>query len=89
MFGNGLALPAFTSLFTKTCSGLETGETLGQSQAMAQTGRSIGALAAGWISTQFGGGAPFYLGGIGMLAGLAIFVGALRLLVPDQAPKPG
>ncbi len=82
--GNGLSLPAFTSLFTKTCSGEETGETLGQSQAMAQTGRSIGALAAGWISTNLGAGAPFFLGGLGMLAGLAIFVGAIRLLVPSR-----
>ena len=82
--GNGLSLPAFTSLFTRVCSGDETGEALGQSQAMAQTGRSIGALGAGWVATHLGAGAPFFLGGLGMLLGLAIFAGSVRLLVPRE-----
>jgi MFS family permease len=81
-FGNGIALPAFTSLFTKVCGVDEAGETLGQSQAMAQTGRTIGALASGWVLERVGLGAPFVLGGLGMLLAFAIFGLSRRLLVP-------
>jgi MFS family permease len=81
-FGNGIAFPAFTSLFTKACGSHEAGETLGQSQAMGQTGRTLGALASGWVLERVSLGAPFFLGGIGMLGALGIFLIGMRLLVP-------
>jgi predicted MFS family arabinose efflux permease len=84
--GNGIAFPAFTSLFTKACGADEAGEALGQSQAMAQTGRTLGALTAGWVLERIAPGAPFVLGGVGMLGALAIFLAAARLLVPRPDP---
>jgi MFS family permease len=84
--GNGIAFPAFTSLFTKACGTEEAGEALGQSQAMAQTGRTLGALTAGWVLERIAPGAPFVLGGVGMLGALAIFLAAARLLVPRADP---
>jgi predicted MFS family arabinose efflux permease len=85
-FGNGIAFPTFTSLFTKACGAQEAGEALGQSQAMAQTGRTLGALGAGWVLERISPGAPFVLGGIGILSALAIFVAAAPLLVPRAEP---
>lgn len=84
-FGVGLAFPTFTSLFTMVCEGDEAGEALGQSQAMAQTGRTLGAFASGWVAHTISHGAPFVLGGLGILAALAIFVFSRRqlLLQPD------
>ncbi len=84
--GNGIAFPAFTSLFTKVCGADEAGEALGQSQAMAQTGRTLGALGAGWVLERISPGAPFVLGGLGMLGALAIFLIAAPLLVPRSNP---
>jgi MFS family permease len=81
-FGNGIAFPTFTSLFTKACGSAEAGEALGQSQAMAQTGRTLGALCAGWVLERIAPGAPFVLGGLGILSALAIFAAAAPLLVP-------
>jgi MFS family permease len=86
-FGNGLAFPAFTSLFTQVCDADEAGETLGQSQAMAQTGRTIGALGSGWVFQTIAPGAPFFLGGVGMLVGLVLFGVSLRVLVPRTPPE--
>jgi MFS family permease len=90
-FGNGVAFPAFTSLFSKVCSGEEAGELLGHSQSMAQTGRALGPYWAGWAMGTLGAGAPLLLGGLGMLAALAIFVMNLSLLAhrPPGSGAPG
>ncbi|NRA03065.1 MAG: MFS transporter [Myxococcales bacterium] len=87
--GNGISFPTFTSLFTKVCSAEEAGEALGQSQAMAQTGRTLGALGAGWAFKSLSAGAPFLLSALGMALSLAIFGASLRLLVPETVqPNP-
>jgi MFS family permease len=89
-FGIGLVFPTFTSLFSKACEPHEAGEALGQSQAMAQTGRTLGAAVAGWFAQTLSHGAPFTLGGLGMLAALVLFVMSRRVLMPRpeaaQAP---
>jgi multidrug resistance protein len=80
--GIGLVFPTFTSLFSKVCEAHEAGEALGQSQAMAQTGRTLGAAVAGWLSQTVSHGAPITLGGLGMLAALALFLLTRRVLLP-------
>ena len=88
-FGNGIALPAFTSLFSKVCGSEYAGEALGQSQVMAQTGRTLGALAGGWVMQSLGLGAPFLLGAIGTALALLVFLASLRLLVPPGVSRIG
>jgi MFS family permease len=81
--GNGLAFPTFTSLYSKACEAHQAGELLGQSQSMATTGRIVGPLWAGLAMGTVGLAAPFLIAGALMLAGLAIFAGARRLLVEE------
>ena len=85
--GNGIAFPTFTSLFSKTCGGEETGEFLGHSQSMAQTGRALGPYWGGWAFGSIGGGAPLFLGGIGVLGAALFFVLGIRILVPRPAGR--
>jgi MFS transporter, DHA1 family, tetracycline resistance protein len=88
--GNGLALPAFTSLFSKHCGRQdEKGEFLAHSQAMVQTGRGIGFIWGGAAFGALGPGAPFFLGGLGILGGLALFLLAQPLLLPRNAKRAG
>jgi predicted MFS family arabinose efflux permease len=49
---------------------------------MAQTGRTLGAVGAGFALQQVALGAPFFLGGLGLLSGALIFLVSLRVLVP-------
>jgi multidrug resistance protein len=81
--GNGLAFPAFTSLYSKACQAHEAGELLGQSQSMATTGRIVGPLWAGHVMGAVGLSAPFLVAAALMLAGLAIFAAARGLLVEE------
>jgi predicted MFS family arabinose efflux permease len=83
-FGNGMAFPTFTSLFSKTCGGTEAGEFLGHSQSMAQTGRALGPYWGGWALGSIGVGAPLFLGGLGVLSALGIFLAARPILVPEK-----
>ncbi len=85
--GNGISFPTFTSLFTKLCSMQEAGEALGQSQAMAQTGRTLGALGSGWAFNSLSAGAPFLLSALGMSLALAIFGWSIRLLVSTPSER--
>jgi len=88
--GNGLALPAFTSLFSKYCGRQdEKGEFLAHSQAMVQTGRGIGFIWGGAAFGALGAGSPFFLGGLGILGGLGLFLAALPLLLPRSAGSAG
>jgi predicted MFS family arabinose efflux permease len=75
--GNGLALPSFTSLYSKACHSEQAGELLGHSQAMATTGRIAGPLWAGWVMGNVALGAPFWIAGLLMLLALVLFL-ALR-----------
>ena len=84
-FGNGIAIPAFTSLYTKACRSEHAGELLGQSQAMATTGRIVGPVAGGLLMEGVSPGAPFLVAGAMMLAALAIFEAARgALVVPER-----
>lgn len=79
--GNGLALPAFTSLFSKACRAEQAGELLGQSQSMATAGRIAGPVAAGALMDPGQLGAPFLAAGLVLLGALALFRARRRLLV--------
>ncbi len=80
--GAGLALPTFTSLFSKVCEEHAAGEYLSQSQAMVHSGRTIGSFCWGWVFYTAGAGAPFFISGLSTLAALAIFVAGARILLP-------
>ncbi|MFQ5698335.1 MAG: MFS transporter [Myxococcota bacterium] len=85
--GVGIAFPTFTSLFSKVLAPDEAGEFLGYSQSMAQTGRALGPYWGGWAFLAIGATAPFWIGGLGVLASVVIFVAFTRLLMPDN-PAP-
>jgi multidrug resistance protein len=82
--GVGITFPTFTSLFSKVLGPEEAGEYLGHSQSMAQTGRALGPYWGGWALLGIGITAPFWLGGLGLLAALAIFIASARFLVPER-----
>ncbi len=69
--GNGIAVPAFVSLYSQACEAAAAGELLGQGQSMATTGRVVGPLWAGAAMDRVSLGAPFWI------AGLVMGVGAL------------
>ena len=80
-FGNGIAIPSFTSLYSKACRAERAGELLGQSQAMATTGRIVGPVCGGLLMEGIAPGAPFLAAGAMMLVGLAMFHLARRTLI--------
>jgi len=84
--GNGLAFPTFTSLYSQACETEEAGELLGQSQAMATTGRVVGGMSAGLLMDSFSLAAPFLVAAVWMALALVIFLAARRMLVGDDAP---
>jgi MFS family permease len=86
-FGNGIAFPTFTSLFSKACGVEDAGEFLGHSQSMAQTGRALGPYWGGWAMGSIGGGAPLFLGGLGVLSALGIFLLGRGILVSGADVK--
>ncbi len=84
-FGNGIAIPAFTSLYSKACRAERAGELLGQSQAMATTGRIVGPVCGGLLMQSVSPGAPFLVAGAMMLAALAMFQAVRSVLVVSEA----
>ncbi|MEE2679790.1 MAG: MFS transporter [Myxococcota bacterium] len=72
-FGNGVTFPAFTSLYSKACEAENAGELLGQSQAMATTGRIVGPALGGLAMQHFSLGTPFLIAGAAMLLALIMF----------------
>ncbi len=72
-FGNGVAFPSFTSLYSKAVSARQAGELLAQSQSMATTGRIVGPFTAGWVMQSWSDEAPFLMAGVMMLVALVIF----------------
>ena len=84
-FGNAIAIPAFTSLYTQACRAEHAGELLGQSQAMATTGRIVGPVAGGLLMQGVSPGAPFLAAGAMMLAALAMFVAVRPVLVLPES----
>jgi predicted MFS family arabinose efflux permease len=90
-FGNGIAIPAFTSLYSKACRAERAGELLGQSQAMATAGRIVGPVCGGLLMEGISPGAPFLVAGAMMLAALAAFQATRGILVVPEisAIDPG
>jgi multidrug resistance protein len=85
-FGNGITFPAFTSLYSKACEAENAGELLGQSQAMATTGRIVGPALGGLIMDRWSLEAPFLIAGAMMFAALVLFRVFQRVLVEGHAP---
>jgi multidrug resistance protein len=83
-FGNGLAFPTFTSLYSKACRAESAGELLGQSQSMATTGRIIGPAAGGWVMQSWDLEMPFLVSGAMMLLALLLFRATQKMLVEDE-----
>lgn len=79
--GNGIAIPTFTSLFSKACEQRGTGELLGQSQAMATTGRVLGPLWAGYAMDRLLPGSAFVIAGLLLIAAMGIVAVALPTLL--------
>ena len=78
IFGNGIAFPSFTSLYTKACRAEHAGELLGQSNSMATTGRIAGPLFAGKLMDGVSLPAPFIMSSLVMAAGLLLFLATAR-----------
>lgn len=88
-FGNGIAFPSFTSLYSQACRAEEAGELLGQSQSMATAGRIVGPIGAGALMRSFGLGVPFVVAGL-VLAGALVLMVVLRPVLqgePERAPR--
>ncbi|MCP5058299.1 MAG: MFS transporter [bacterium] len=81
--GNGLAFPAFTSLYSQVCRAEEAGELLGQSNSMGTAGRIVGAWGGGQLMATVGLGAPFWAAGAMMVAALVLFAGLRGQLLPQ------
>jgi len=84
-FGNGITFPAFTSLYSKACEAENAGELLGQSQAMATTGRIVGPVLGGLVMQNWSLEAPFLIAGAMMLVALIMFWLFRGVLVPPEA----
>jgi multidrug resistance protein len=82
-FGNGVAVPAFNSLYSQACKAEKAGELLGQSNAMVTTGRIVGSASAGYAMQALALGAPFWIAGALMFAGLALFASQQRVLLRE------
>jgi DHA1 family tetracycline resistance protein-like MFS transporter len=82
-FGNGIAFPSFTSLYSKACAAEQAGELLGQGNAMVTAGRIVGSTVAGFAMQGWTLGAPFLIAGAMMFVALALFVATRRILLLD------
>ena len=84
-FGNGLAFPTFTGLYSKACETNQAGELLAQSQSMATTGRIVGPVAAGWLMVHGSLGTPFLIAG-GVMFGCMIWFRLARRTLIEGLP---
>lgn len=82
--GFGLWFPTFTSLFSKCAGEEDVGEYMARSVAMTSTGRGLGIYLGGIAVSYIGVGAPFMLGGIGLMVALGIILLGLPALVPRR-----
>lgn len=80
-FGNGVAFPTFTGLYSKACEAKQAGELLAQSQSMATTGRIVGPVTAGLAMENWSLGTPFVAAGAIMLGCMLFFRIAQRSLL--------
>ncbi|MBT37349.1 MAG: hypothetical protein CL938_02240 [Deltaproteobacteria bacterium] len=84
-FGNGVTFPTFTSLYSRACEADNAGELLGQSQAMATTGRIVGPALGGLVMERWFLGGPFVIAGGMMLVALVMFWIFRRALLISEA----
>ena len=84
-FGNGVAFPTFTSLFSRACEAEQAGELMAQSQSMATTGRIVGPYAAGIAMERYSLEAPFLLAALMMFAALILLVATRSILLGRPA----
>jgi multidrug resistance protein len=85
--GNGVAFPAFTSLFSQACRAEAAGELLGQSQSMATAGRIVGSVAGGALLRGLGPQAPFLAAGALIAAALLLTAALRRTLLAEPARR--
>ena len=87
-FGLGITFPSFTSLYSKACAAENAGELMGQSQAMATTGRIVGPVLGGLIYDSWSQAAPFLVAGMMMFVALVMYrLFQPVLIVPDGAQR--
>lgn len=87
-FGNGIAFPTFTSLFSRACEVEQAGELLAQSQSMATTGRIVGPWAAGLAMEYWALSSPFWIASAMMFAALAMVLAWRRSLLAPGVEAP-
>lgn len=80
--GHGLALPVFTSLYSRACDAGEAGELLGDGNAMGIAGRVLGAIGAGLLMDYVSLDAPFWAAAAVMGAVAILFALLSRPLQP-------
>lgn len=86
--GNGIAFPAFTSLFSKACEASRAGELMGESQSMATTGRILGPIGAGMAFERVSIEAPFLIAAALMGVALVLFWTWRGVLLGAPAASP-
>jgi DHA1 family tetracycline resistance protein-like MFS transporter len=82
-FGNAVAFPSFTSLFSRACEHDQAGELMAQSQSMATAGRIVGPIAAGYAMEHFSLESPFWIASAMMFAALVLFQLSRRTLLDN------
>ncbi|WP_051669461.1 MFS transporter [Bryobacter aggregatus] len=75
-FGNGVAAPMLTALVSRRVGASEQGTVLGSTQSILSSTRIVGPIFAGYVFDAFGSGAPYWMGAILVVAGVAIVAGA-------------
>jgi MFS transporter, DHA1 family, tetracycline resistance protein len=87
--GFGVVVPTFTSMFSRACGSDETGAYHAHSQAMLNLGRGVGALVGGLLTKELNVLAPFFVGGLALMAALVIFALLLPMLRADSERQGG
>ncbi len=85
-FGNSICFPAFTSLYSKACEAANAGELMGQSQAMATTGRIVGPMLGGLLMDHWAPETPFLIAAAMMLAAILLFRMFRSVLLRELSP---
>jgi multidrug resistance protein len=80
-FGNAVAFPSFTSLFSRACADDQAGELLAQSQSMATAGRIVGPVAGGFAMERVYLESPFVIASLMMFTALVLFRLSRRTLL--------
>lgn len=76
--GNGSAGPMLTALVSRRVGEKEQGTVLGSTQGIISSTRIVGPLMAGYAFDAWGSGAPYWIGAILVMCGVAIVAGMPR-----------